>query len=564
MIFKNVIPVLSFLVLTIFAWPSFQSALGNNGVFIGICAIIPLLTLKDAPLSKIKLIISQIVFLIFSIFTFYHGLKEMDWNKHHWLVLHAITLSLILFFNFAFFKRSTEQAMTSVKRYLFSILPSLFICFFLFWYLKSTHGVTFSFQYLWFFISLSLTTVYLFTLLDDSSSFPSPPNDIYLKTLFYLSFFLFITTFIWSLRIHFDLQTGESRLLWGVSLFLVFAGISNGLDPRYRESQWGKINSLLYISLALLQLIFSIIELAKYGPVESRYYHFFISLVAIVIFVPNFIRYQAQYPLRLNFLAFLLVLTFISPLNISKLSLAGQKKRLWSIFEKNKMTRNNKIIPTPQKISNEDRLAISSIFRYIYHEHEIKELKGWFNFDIEKVFQNATPFVVTADFNRDLSNLKALLSQLGLNYAPRASQKRNQQAKKRISFHLLRLKGETNGLNIAGYHQIIKDYARPFSVKTKIKNKDVLFHFNKKDNVLETTIDSKVVHRINLLEKYSPFMAIDEKQRHLSLDLHPAQMDIKFDTELFSVKIIINRIQGYIQAKEIHFNHIDALTLINY
>lgn len=565
-IFINLVPLLYSFILFILAWPSSQDVLGRNGVLIWVLTLIPMLSFKEITPKNVKAIFLQLIIGIVIFFTMRAGVKDLDWNKHHWQFLHSMSLSLLLFLSFLYFGLK-EKSLNYLRSFSLRLLPLFFLSIFFFWYLRSTHGIEFSFDYFWFFLSF-LTFLLTIFMTNEVEEIQIRDSFTFSSLLSAMCVFLFFTTLVWNVRFHFSLEPGESHLSWAVSLFLLLSMIANGLNTRNSEVKLAKIATTLYLAFAIVHLIFAIIELSQFGPVESRYYHFLIASFAIVSFLPNIIKMNSPFPFRLNLITFILLITFIGPMNLTKLSFQGQKAKLWNLFDKNKMiTKQLKVGRAPEVVSDEDRLMISSIVSYIYYSHDINQLKDWFDFNLSNVFRNTTPFIVDANFDQDLANIKGLLRQLGLDYMPKPKHNRNPQKKapvRKIPFNLVRLKDKSNAFEVGGYKKIIKDYQRPLSINTVISGKNVSIFFNNKDNVLETKVDDKVIHSINLMNLYAPYIAIDDKQRSITVDLLPEKLDIQFESQYFQAKLIINVISGHIEGNSIMINAIDALVLINY
>lgn len=117
------------------------------------------------------------------------------------------------------------------------------------------------------------------------------------------------------------------------------------------------------------------IRIKTYGVTENRYFVILMGLwiIGIVIYyILSKKKYNIILPLSLAALSFLAV---FGPWSSYSLSIISQNKRFVEIVQKYDMIRNNTIIESKIKISEDDQKELEGILRYFEYSHHLNDLK---------------------------------------------------------------------------------------------------------------------------------------------------------------------------------------------
>lgn len=164
-------------------------------------------------------------------------------------------------------------------------------------------------------------------------------------------------------------------VIWfSIGCFVVLAYISALLKESKSAALYNKIVPKLLIPVLLFMFYSLYLRVSDYGFTESRYFILITGLFLLGVMI--YASFTKNIKWKAVFLA-LIIFTFISafsPLNAFKVSISSQNRRFEEILKRNGMIVNGKVKPS-DKISEEDKSELSSIFKYFNYSHSLKELK---------------------------------------------------------------------------------------------------------------------------------------------------------------------------------------------
>ncbi|WP_017414207.1 DUF4153 domain-containing protein [Clostridium tunisiense] len=136
-----------------------------------------------------------------------------------------------------------------------------------------------------------------------------------------------------------------------------------------------KVFPKVIIPLIVMMFISMGIRINAYGVTENRYYVVVLGIWVFLVmiyfsFAKNF--RNIILPISLTIIAFISIMGPISSYSISKYS---QNKRFEEILIRNNMLKENQLITSSSKISQEDKKQLSSILRYFNLNHSLKDIK---------------------------------------------------------------------------------------------------------------------------------------------------------------------------------------------
>lgn len=145
------------------------------------------------------------------------------------------------------------------------------------------------------------------------------------------------------------------------------------------KNNWAKrfmqVFPKVIIPLIVMMFISMGIRINAYGVTENRYYVVVLGIWVFLVmiyfsFAKNF--RNIILPISLAIIAFISIMGPISSYSISKYS---QNKRFEEILIRNNMLKENQLITSSSKISQEDKKQLSSILRYFHLNHSLKDIK---------------------------------------------------------------------------------------------------------------------------------------------------------------------------------------------
>lgn len=355
-------------------------SLNDNNLFFIISLLLGFLTSLFISLYKNNKYIINIVLSILMCVVCYLYLED---NIYRLLTILAMGLLLIIAIIFLLFKENHNGKLLA---YLISFACYvLILCIILLAginiVLAAIHFLIYQFNnyYKLFFISFFFIFIFFGLSLFISSFIHEEKNieisKVYVMmvhrvalTLYYLLLFVL---YIYLIKILFTFKMPVGQLNWFASfalLFNVFFYISSEFDESSLTKFHKRFGGLILIPIFIIQSIAIYIRVDAYGLTTLRYLSIIFNLIGLSFIISSIIKKKLFiYPITI----ILILVAFVSPLNIIDVPVYNQQAILTRVLVKNNMLKDNTIIPK-QDISIEDKYIINSAFNYLKYSESNK------------------------------------------------------------------------------------------------------------------------------------------------------------------------------------------------
>ena len=320
--------------------------------------------------SKLKLNI--ILSLVLTI-TSYFYLKD---DVYHYLMILTLILLLITGIVFLLFKNNHKG-----KLFAYLICEAFYclaLCTILFAgisiVLAAIQFLIYEFHNFYKFIFTNFFIIYIFVCIslfissfihkDKTIEIPNVYKTIFHKAALTLYYLLLIVLYIYLLKILVTFKMPVGQLNWFASfalLFNIFFYISGEFDDSFLTKFHQKYGGLILIPIFIVQTIAIYIRVDAYGLTPLRYLSIAFNIIGLSFIISSIIKKKLFiYPI----FVVLVLLVFVSPLNVVDVPAYNQEKILKDVLTKNNMLNNNEIIPS-ENVSIEDKEIINSTYKYL-------------------------------------------------------------------------------------------------------------------------------------------------------------------------------------------------------
>lgn len=248
---------------------------------------------------------------------------------------------------------------------------------------------------------------------DEKTKIPNVYKTIFHKAALTLCYLLLIVLYIYLLKILITLKMPVGQLNWFASfalLFNIFFYISGEFDDDFLIKFHQKYGGIILIPIFIIQTIAIYIRVNAYGLTPLRYLSIAFNIIGLSFIVSSIVKKKLFiYPV----FVVLVLLIFISPLNVVDVPAFNQEKILKNVLAKNNMLVNNEIIPK-NDISIEDKETINSAYNYLlFSESDKLTLKfkdnfiDTFGFDLNGFYNDCYCYYYSdANFILDVEDYK--------------------------------------------------------------------------------------------------------------------------------------------------------------
>ncbi|MGO1581116.1 MAG: DUF4153 domain-containing protein [Peptoniphilaceae bacterium] len=302
----------------------------------------------------------------------------------------------------------------------------------------------------------------------------------------------------------------SNLVLWFclLSIFLLF--ITTVIKDIEISKIFNKIFPIILLPL-LIMLFYAIgIRIYEYGFTESRYYVLMGGIFSFISML-YYIFYKDSSNITIIILfSIIILISSVGPLNAYNISATSQNKKFESILLKNKMIKDNKIIPKSD-IDKNDKKAIESIVNYMTVKHRPWELK-----------------YIPKDYENNEENFEKLL---GFKYTKDDSELDS------VHFNYDR----SYSITIAGYTNMV---AMNLSSNNDIIAESGNYTANIEDGVVNIDYKSKdefTLVKFSIKEVFDKYKAIKNSNQSVTLDY----IAIKGSENGINYKIIFTSLESY-------------------
>lgn len=152
------------------------------------------------------------------------------------------------------------------------------------------------------------------------------------------------------------------------------------ISPLIHEMAWPR-RYMRYFPKVILPLIVMMfvsigIRINAYGVTENRYYVVALGIWVLLVMIYFSITKKLRNIILPVSIAVITTISVFGPLSSYSISKYSQNKRLNSIFAKNNMIVDNKVVKASKQVTDEDASDITSIVNYFDRNHSLKDIKG--------------------------------------------------------------------------------------------------------------------------------------------------------------------------------------------
>lgn len=242
---------------------------------------------------------------------------------------------------------------------------------------------------------------------------PNVYKTIFHKAALALYYLLLIVLYVYLLKILITFKMPVGQLNWFVSfalLFNIFFYISGEFDDSFLTKFHQKYGGIILIPIFIIQTIAIYIRVNAYGLTPLRYLSIAFNIIGLSFIVSSIIKKKLFiYPVFI----ILVLLIFISPLNVVDVPAFNQEKILKDVLTRNNMLENNEIIPS-ENISIEDKETINSTYNYLFFSESNKltlkfkdNFYDTFGFDLNSFYNDCYCYYYSdANFILDVEDYK--------------------------------------------------------------------------------------------------------------------------------------------------------------